>query len=278
MLGIGGFTPLEGFMTHADWQGVCDGMRMASGLFWPIPITLSGDPASVESMPTGADVALVDPDDGSVLATMKVTEKYAIDKAHECATVFRTTDLEHPGVKMVMAAGRREPRRPGQGAVDRRLPGEVRRAVHDAGRRRARCSRRSAGRRSPRSRPATRCTARTNTWPRWRSRSATACWCTRCSARSSRATFRPTCAPRRSPCWSSSYFAGQDHRAGRLPAGHALRRSARGAAARAVPAELRLLAPDRRARPRRRRQLLRPVRCAPHLRPDSRRTRWRRRR
>ena len=43
MLGIGGFTPLEGFMTHADWQGVCDGMRMANGLFWPIPITLSTD-------------------------------------------------------------------------------------------------------------------------------------------------------------------------------------------------------------------------------------------
>jgi len=43
MLGIGGFTPLEGFMTHADWAGVCDGMKMANGLFWPIPITLSTD-------------------------------------------------------------------------------------------------------------------------------------------------------------------------------------------------------------------------------------------
>ena len=41
MLGIGGFTPLEGFMTHADWEGICDGMRLANGLFWPIPITLS---------------------------------------------------------------------------------------------------------------------------------------------------------------------------------------------------------------------------------------------
>ena len=36
MLGIGGFTPLSGFMTQADWRGVCDGMRLASGLFWPI--------------------------------------------------------------------------------------------------------------------------------------------------------------------------------------------------------------------------------------------------
>jgi len=105
MLGIGGFTPLDGFMTRADWEGVCDGMKMANGLFWPIPITLSTDKATADSLKTGADVALVDPDDGSILATMKVTEKYAIDKAHECAMVYKTTDIEHPGVKMVMEQG-----------------------------------------------------------------------------------------------------------------------------------------------------------------------------
>ena len=105
MMGQGGFTPLDGFMSHADWQGVCDGMKMASGLFWPIPITLSTDKATAEGIKVAGDVALIDPDDGSILATMKVTEKYAIDKAHECATVFKTTDLEHPGVKMVMEQG-----------------------------------------------------------------------------------------------------------------------------------------------------------------------------
>ncbi len=105
MLGIGGFTPLEGFMTHTDWQGVCDGMKTASGLFWPIPITLSADKATADGLKTGGEIALVDPDDNSILATMQVTEKYAIDKAHECATVFKTTDLEHPGVKMVMEQG-----------------------------------------------------------------------------------------------------------------------------------------------------------------------------
>ena len=44
MLGIGGFTPLEGFMTRADWEGVCDELcARPTGLFWPIPITLSTD-------------------------------------------------------------------------------------------------------------------------------------------------------------------------------------------------------------------------------------------
>ena len=105
MLGLGGFTPLEGFMTRADWEGVCDGMRTAEGVFWPIPITLSTDEATAKSIPEGAEVALHDPDDGSLLATMRVTEKYRIDKAHECMSVFRTTDAAHPGVKMVMQQG-----------------------------------------------------------------------------------------------------------------------------------------------------------------------------
>jgi sulfate adenylyltransferase len=98
MLGIGGFTPLEGFMTRDDWQGVCDGMRTAQRLFWPIPITLSSD----ADVAVGKEVALADPDDGSVLAVMKVTEKYRVDKAHECRSVFRTVDEKHPGVQMVM--------------------------------------------------------------------------------------------------------------------------------------------------------------------------------
>ena len=105
MLGIGGFTPLDGFMSHADWEGVCDGMKMANGLFWPIPITLSAKGADANAVAVGQEIALVDPDDGSFLATMRVTEKYAIDKAHECATVFQTTDPAHPGVALVMAQG-----------------------------------------------------------------------------------------------------------------------------------------------------------------------------
>ena len=105
MLGIGGFTPLNGFMSYADWQGVCHDMKTFNGLFWPIPITLSTDRRTANSIRTGSDIALIDPQDGSVIATMTVTEKYAIDKAHECSTVFGTTDLEHPGVKMVMEQG-----------------------------------------------------------------------------------------------------------------------------------------------------------------------------
>ena len=105
MLGIGGFTPLAGFMSQADWKGVCDHMKLADGVFWPIPITLSADAKAAEGIARGSELALVDPDDGGVLATMTVTEKYAIDKAHECRAVFRTDDARHPGVQMVMQQG-----------------------------------------------------------------------------------------------------------------------------------------------------------------------------
>ena len=102
MLGIGGFTPLTGFMTYADWRGICDEYRTATGLFWPVPITLSADKAEADAIDIGSDIALIDPESDDVLAIMNLREKYTIDKSHECATVFRTTDREHPGVKMVM--------------------------------------------------------------------------------------------------------------------------------------------------------------------------------
>ncbi|HAG95728.1 MAG: sulfate adenylyltransferase [Pseudomonadales bacterium] len=105
MLGIGGFTPLDGFMGKADWQSVCDRMTLDNGLFWPIPITKSVDQATADGIEVGSEIALVDAESGELMGSMTVAEKYRIDKEHECRTVFGTTDLEHPGVKMVMEQG-----------------------------------------------------------------------------------------------------------------------------------------------------------------------------
>jgi len=105
MMGIGGFTPLTGFMTKADWQGVCDDMKMADGLFWPIPVTLSTDTETADSIAEGSDIALVNEETGEIMGSMTVSEKYTIDKEHECQSVYKTTDMEHPGVVMVMNQG-----------------------------------------------------------------------------------------------------------------------------------------------------------------------------
>lgn len=103
MLGIGGFTPLTGFMTQADWKGVCSEFKMADGTFWPIPITVSTNAAQANTIHAGQEIALVDGESGELMATMKVTEKYSIDKEFECKSIYKTTDTEHPGVAMVMA-------------------------------------------------------------------------------------------------------------------------------------------------------------------------------
>lgn len=105
MLGIGGFTPLAGFMGKADWHGVVTKMQMANGLFWPIPITLSTDETTAAGLKIGADVALIDGETNELMGVLTLAEKYAIDKALECREVFRTNDPAHPGVKMVMEQG-----------------------------------------------------------------------------------------------------------------------------------------------------------------------------
>lgn len=105
MLGIGGFTPLDGFMGAEDWKGVCSDMRLSNGVFWPIPITLSASQSEADSIAIGEDIALINSETDEPMAIMTVTEKYTIDKAFECQEVFKTTEEDHPGVKMVMAQG-----------------------------------------------------------------------------------------------------------------------------------------------------------------------------
>ena len=118
MMGIGGFSPLTGFMTKADWKGVCENFQMVDGTFWPIPVTLSASKEDAGSINEGDEIALYDPEGDEIMATMKVTEKYEMteaDKKYECEKVFMgegTTTTEefwkiagedHPGVQVVMA-------------------------------------------------------------------------------------------------------------------------------------------------------------------------------
>ncbi len=105
MLGMGAYTPLDGFMGFEDWRGACVDMKLGNAIFWPIPITLSCDQDLADAIALGQEVALVDEESGETMAVMDVTEKYAIDRELECSEVFRTTDPAHPGVAKVMAQG-----------------------------------------------------------------------------------------------------------------------------------------------------------------------------
>jgi len=98
MLGIGAFTPLDGFMTKADWQGVCDDYRTSQGIFWPVPITLSVPREQADRLKDGQEVALLDKETDELMGSMTVQERYTIDKTYECKQVFKTTDSQHPGL------------------------------------------------------------------------------------------------------------------------------------------------------------------------------------
>jgi len=117
MIGIGGFSPLTGFMTKADWKGVCDNFLMADGTFWPVPVTLDASKEDAAAINKGDEVALYDPEGDEIIATMQVTEKYEMtetDKKYECEKIFmgegtatpeefwKVAKEDHPGVQMVM--------------------------------------------------------------------------------------------------------------------------------------------------------------------------------
>jgi sulfate adenylyltransferase len=100
LLANGGFSPLGGFMTSAQYKSVVDTMHLPDGLPWSIPITLSASKEQARRFQ--GDIALTD-DEGTPLAIMTVEEDFDYDKAHEAQSVYRTTEDKHPGVAAVYA-------------------------------------------------------------------------------------------------------------------------------------------------------------------------------
>jgi sulfate adenylyltransferase len=92
MLASGALSPLEGFMGQADYESVLDGMRLASGLPWSLPVCLA-----VDRPPQSDRVALVD-ESGKRVAFLDVDGVYDYDKEREAELAYRTTDAAHPGV------------------------------------------------------------------------------------------------------------------------------------------------------------------------------------
>ena len=104
MIAIGGFSPLTGFMAKADYDPVVTDMRLANGLPWAVPVTLSVSEEVAESLEIGGLVRL-DDSTGRFIGVLELTEKYAYDKVREAVNVYRTDAEQHPGVKVVYAPG-----------------------------------------------------------------------------------------------------------------------------------------------------------------------------
>jgi sulfate adenylyltransferase len=104
LLAVGGYSPLEGFMTQADYRSVVDTMYLASGLPWPMPITLAVDEEGARGVSEGGDIALADAS-GRILASIHVREKFGYDKQAEAEKVYRTDEEKHPGVAALYSQG-----------------------------------------------------------------------------------------------------------------------------------------------------------------------------
>ena len=97
LLTNGAFSPLEGFLGKDDYESVCDDMRLASGVLWPIPVTLDVSESFASDIETGDTIGLRDPE-GVLLATLEVSDIWTPDLTSEAERVYGTTDDLHPAV------------------------------------------------------------------------------------------------------------------------------------------------------------------------------------
>ncbi|MDL4838961.1 sulfate adenylyltransferase [Aquibacillus rhizosphaerae] len=104
LIGIGGFSPLTGFMGQADYESVVNSTRLANGTVWSIPITLSVTTEEAERFQVGEEIALKG-EDGIIYGTLQLEEKYNYDKKLEAEKVYGTTDEAHAGVKKLYERG-----------------------------------------------------------------------------------------------------------------------------------------------------------------------------
>ncbi|BAT56508.1 sulfate adenylyltransferase [Nostoc sp. NIES-3756] len=104
MIAIGGFSPLTGFMNQEDYDRVVTEMRLANGLAWSIPITLSVSEEQAASLQEGGLVRLDNPR-GQYIGVLQLTQKYRYDKTREAINVYRTDEAKHPGVQVLYNQG-----------------------------------------------------------------------------------------------------------------------------------------------------------------------------
>lgn len=103
LIGNGAYSPIEGFLDKEDYESVVENMRLTTGHIWSIPITLPVTKEQAEEISLGDAVKLTN--NGEVYGVISITNIYEPDKTKEAEAVYRTTDLNHPGVKKLFERG-----------------------------------------------------------------------------------------------------------------------------------------------------------------------------
>jgi len=98
----GVYSPLEGFLIEEEFQSVLDTMRLPNDLPWSIPIVLD---VNEKELNFGVDDTILLFYKDMPIAEMHVDDIYKYDKKEFAQKVFKTTDLNHPGVAKLMNMG-----------------------------------------------------------------------------------------------------------------------------------------------------------------------------
>jgi sulfate adenylyltransferase len=104
MIAIGGFSPLTGFLGSADYRQVVESMHLVNGLPWSIPITLSVTEEVAKGLKLDSTIRLNNTQ-GEFVGVLELQEKFTYDRELEAQAVYRTTDLNHPGVQVLYHQG-----------------------------------------------------------------------------------------------------------------------------------------------------------------------------
>ncbi|ANU24272.1 sulfate adenylyltransferase [Planococcus donghaensis] len=105
LIGIGGFSPLTGFLGQKDYSSVLQTSRLSDGTVWSVPITLSVTEKEADRYQIGDHIALKG-EDGIIYGTLELTEKYSYDKVLEAEKIYGTTEKAHAGVEKLYTRGK----------------------------------------------------------------------------------------------------------------------------------------------------------------------------
>jgi sulfate adenylyltransferase len=97
LLITGGFSPLHGFMTRRDYEGVCHNMRLVNGILWPMPITLDVTEEFAKKLTAGSSKVALRDLEGVMIAMLHVEDIWQPDRKAEAQAVFSSTSAAHPG-------------------------------------------------------------------------------------------------------------------------------------------------------------------------------------
>jgi sulfate adenylyltransferase len=103
LIGVGAYSPIEGFMELKDYESVVKTMRLADGTVWSIPIALPISEEAAQNIKVGDETRLVF--DHETYGVITVSDIYRPDKTFEAENVYRTSEEAHPGVKKLYSRG-----------------------------------------------------------------------------------------------------------------------------------------------------------------------------